>query len=108
MRSMKVFISGRVTGLPRAEAVRNFERGKKICMLNGFNFVSPTDVVDENATPREAMRMLIPMLLKCDAILMLNDYRFSEGAQLELAIVKYINTIHKETVMRIFFEEDLN
>lgn len=108
MRSIKVYIAGKVTGQPRALTLQNFDRGKKLCMMNGYNFVSPPDVVPEDTTPRQAMKSLIPLLVDCDAIIMLNDYKFSEGAMLELAIVKYINETHHKAVIKVFFEEDLN
>lgn len=100
MRSMKVFISGRVTGLPRAEAIRNFDRGKKLLMLNTFNFVNPLDLVPENATPTEAMSICIAELLKCDGILLLDDHKQSEGSQIEKMLAGYCG---KE----IIFEDDL-
>ena len=101
MRSMKVFISGRVTGLPREVAVRNFERGKKICMLNGFNFVSPVDKVPTAATPSQAMKICFNALFDCDAILLLNGHNFSEGSKLEEAVARYCKK-------KIFDEDDLN
>jgi hypothetical protein len=55
MMSTKIYIAGRVTGIPRAEAAHKFERGKKLLMQNGFNYINPMDMVPEDATPKEAM-----------------------------------------------------
>jgi hypothetical protein len=101
MRSYKVFISGRVTGLPRAEAERNFERGKKAILQNGYDYISPLDKVPENASECEAMTILLPLLTKeCDAILLLNDSKFSPGSHVEEKVAKYCKKM-------IFYEDDL-
>jgi hypothetical protein len=100
MRSEKVFISGRVTGLPREEAKRNFERGKKMLLQNTFDFINPLDLVREGATNREAMKILLPILTDCYAILLLNDTKFSEGSQVEECVARYCG-------LQIFYEDDL-
>lgn len=101
MRSYKTYIAGRVTGLPREEAKRNFARGERLLLVNTFDVVNPLALVPEEATPKEAMAICLPALLKCEAILLLDDYKFSEGAQLEEATARYCN-------MQIFYEDDLN
>lgn len=100
MRSLKVFISGKVTGLPRAEAMRNFERGKMLLLQNTFDFVNPLEVVPEGSTDREAMKILLPLLCTCDAILLLSDSKFSGGSHVEETVAKYCK-------LDIFYEDDL-
>ena len=100
MRSLKAFISGRVTGLPRAEAIRNFERGKTMLLDNTYDFVNPLEVVPEGATNKEAMKILLPKLIDCDAILLLSDTKFSEGSQVEETVARYCG-------LQIFYEDDL-
>lgn len=97
---MKIFISGRVAGLPRAEAVRNFERGVKMLMQNTYDFVNPLNIVPEGATDREAMKVLLPLLCDCDGILLLNDSKFSGGSHTEETVAKYCG-------LQIFYEDDL-
>lgn len=102
MSSMKVFISGRVTGLPREEAKRNFERGKKMLLQNNFEYVNPLYMVSESANNSEAMAILLPVLIKdCDAILLMNDTKFSEGSQIEEKVARYCGK-------QIIYEEDLD
>lgn len=99
---MKVFISGRVTGLPREEAVRNFERGERMCLNNTYDFVNPLNLVPEGASNSVAMGILLPILCnQCDGILLMNDHKFSEGSHIEFECAKY-------TGKRIFYEDDLN
>lgn len=101
MRSLKVFISGRVTGLPREEAARNFQRGVKMLLQNTYDYINPLDVVPEGATNREAMKILLPMLTECDGILLLNDNKFSEGSHVEKKLAQYCG-------LQLFYEDDLN
>jgi len=100
MRSTKVFISGRVTGLPRAEAVRNFERGKNLLMQNTYDFVNPLDLVPEGTDNALALKMCLDALFSCDGILLLNDHDFSEGSQIEELVARYWK---KE----FYYEDDL-
>ena len=97
----KVYIAGRVTGLPRDEAAKNFDRGMMHLLKNGFGFVNPLDHVPEGASPIEAMNILLPIVTKCDAILMLTDYKFSEGAQIEKQLARYCG-------LKVFYEDDLS
>jgi len=101
MRSIKVFISGRVTGLPRAEAQRNFERGKMLLLRNTYEYVNPLDQVPDGSTPTESMKILLPLLVDCDGILLLENHKFSEGSQVEEAVARYCQK-------QIFHEDDLN
>lgn len=96
MRSITVFISGPVTGLPRESVIRKFEHGERLLMLNTYNFINPLKHVPEKATQTEAMRILLPKLLKCDAILLLNGYEFSEGSRIEEMLAVYCG-LHRYT-----------
>jgi hypothetical protein len=102
MMSTKIYIAGRVTGIPRAEAAHKFERGKKLLMQNGFNYINPMDMVPEDATPKEAMRLCLPFLLSetCDGILLLDGHEFSEGALIEKQLARYCG-------LQLFNEDDL-
>jgi len=100
MRSMRVFISGRVTGLPRQEAERNFQRAEDLLYLNTFDPVNPLKFVPEDASNKQAMKILLPILCDCDAILLLNDHKFSEGSHIEKKTAQYCG-------LRFFYEEDL-
>ena len=103
MRSLKFFISGRVTGLPREEAIRHFERGEKLLLANTYNFINPLNIVPEGATSAKAMSICLPLICSkdCDGILLLNNSIFSEGSLLEKATAQYCHKL-------IFEEDDLN
>ena len=97
---MKFYIAGRVSGITRVDALINFKRGERTLLANGMDFVNPLRLVKENTTPLEAMRILIPAMLDCDGILLLNDWKFSEGARIEEMLARYAG-------LRIIEEDDL-
>jgi len=97
---MKFYIAGRVSGIPRIDAQNNFFRGENMLLANGIQYVNPMRLVKADATPLEAMRVLIPAMLECDGVLLLNDWKFSEGARIEEMLARYAG-------LRIIKEDDL-
>jgi hypothetical protein len=100
MRSTKVFISGGISGLRPEEAKRNFERGKRMLLQNTYDYINPLEMVPEGATDKEAMKILLPLLMDCDAILLLSDSKFSKGSHVEETVAQYCG-------LQIFYEDDL-
>jgi hypothetical protein len=98
---MKVYIAGRVTGLTREQASRNFSRGEALMRSNNHDPINPLAFVPEGSSPKEAMKTLLPLMLECEAILLLEDWEFSEGAMIESALANY-------SKMTILLEEDFN
>lgn len=96
---MKIYISGKISGLPINEVISTFRSAE--AKIRKFNLtpVSPLD----NGLPFEAqwsdqMGKDIAMLLRCDAIYMLPNWRDSEGATIEYLIAR-------QRRMRIFLAE---
>lgn len=81
---MKVYISGKITGLDRQVAVGNFARAEKILKSKGYEVVNPTRLCTADMDWDEAMKICIAELKKCDAIYMLPDWRESKGAIIEV------------------------
>lgn len=98
---MKVYISGRVSGLPYEDVRRKFARVEAELRASNFMPVNPLDHVSAGISPAEAMKHLVPILLECDAILLLSDWEFSEGARIEAELARYAG-------MTIINEDDLN
>ena len=82
---MKIYISGKITGT--TDYMERFERAEHDLTLRGFEVVNPAK---ENAhfpegTPwKTYMAESLRLLLYCDAIYMLDGWRDSRGATLEL------------------------
>lgn len=95
----KVYIAGKVTGIPHDEAIRKFALAATLVKDAGFEPVNPMEVVnDANASWSGAMKLCIKALMDCDAVFLLPCHWSSTGAKEErrLAIVLGIPT--SETV----------
>lgn len=95
----KIYISGKITGLPIEEVIAKFRAVEVKIRRFGFEPVSPLS----NGLPLEAewadqMGEDIKLLLKSDAIYMMADWQQSEGATLEYLIAR-------QQRMRIFKAE---
>lgn len=91
---MKVYISGKITGKPLDLAVKEF---RAVSMhLHGYSGI--TEVVNpmkevpyvEGKIWEDYMKDDIKLLLDCDAIWMMNDWKDSKGARFEYLIAKKI------------------
>lgn len=87
---MKIYISGQITGLKIDEAKAKFKEGEKVVLEMGETFVNPFDILPQNDeyTWSDYMKADIKALCDCDAILMLDNWKNSEGAKLELHIAE--------------------
>jgi len=84
-REMRIYISGKITGLDRQEAFAKFEAAEYVVGLQGFEPVNPMKEVSEseNKTWAEYMAEDIVLLDQCDGIYMLPCWRDSKGARIE-------------------------
>jgi hypothetical protein len=99
---LTVYISGRVTGEPREGTIKKFEKAAALLHANNMKCINPMEHTLEGDTWAEAMAKLIPLLCRnCDAILMLEDWEYSEGSMIEYQIAKGAK-------MTVLFEEDFN
>lgn len=86
----KIYISGKITGLPITEVIAKFRDAEALVRSHGFDPVSPL----RNGLPFDAewadhIGQDIALLLRCDAIYLLPDYDESEGARIELCIARH-------------------
>ncbi|MGE4345913.1 MAG: DUF4406 domain-containing protein [Flavobacteriaceae bacterium] len=80
----KIYIAGKVTGLPQKEVVEKFEEAQLEIEKQGFYAVNPLEVVgDWNCDWQTAMKRCITALLKCDEAWFLPCWSNSKGALLE-------------------------
>lgn len=84
---MKVFISGKVSGLPYEEAWMNFQMAEERLIEDGYDVVNPLRNGLDPEDPWEAhMKKDIEMLMGCDAIYMMGNWIESRGAKIEIAL----------------------
>lgn len=104
---MKIYISGKISGLDFNDAFDKFEEAEKYVhktyfSLSDARIINPMKLHPEFPKKEWIDYMVtdIAELLTCDAIYMLNCWGQSRGARVEYAIAK-------ELGLKIFFENEM-
>ncbi len=84
----KVYIGGKVTGLPRHQATQLFGTLEKKLQEQGYETVVPLNLVESNMEWQAAMRICIAKLMECDELHLLPNWQDSNGARLERDIAQ--------------------
>ncbi|PWA10950.1 DUF4406 domain-containing protein [Flavobacterium laiguense] len=89
MKSKKIYIAGKVTGLPQDEVYAKFADLQTELQSIGFIVVNPLEVVNDwNATWEEAMKKCLKALIDCDGVYFMPCHTQSVGAMIELQLAK--------------------
>lgn len=105
---MKIYISGKVTGLPYDYVKDKFNSVEELLTEIGFEVVNPlNNGLDKDDMWEKHICKCIEMLLPCDAIYMMNNWVDSIGASIEYDIAnrtsKYIwfesNVLRNNTIL---------
>ena len=84
---MRVYISGKITGLPYDEVVRLFAKGEDDISKMGHEPINPlNNGLVKSATWKEHMVRDIEMLMTCEAIYLLTNWTDSRGARIERGV----------------------
>ena len=84
---MKVYIAGKISGLPIQEAKERFDNAQALLESCGLDPVNPMSKgLPENSTWEQHMVKDIELLLRCDAIYLMDNWGDSRGAQIEYDI----------------------
>ena len=84
---MKIYISGPITGLTYEQAWLNFKTAEEHLIEEGYDVVNPFNNGLDPDDPWEAhMKADIKLLMGCDAIYILSNWKESEGARIEIAL----------------------
>jgi hypothetical protein len=80
----KIYIAGKVTGLPQQEVVDKFAKAQNLLEDSGFEVINPTVLITDYDTPWDlAMKLCVKALMDCQCIYLLADWRSSKGANIE-------------------------
>ena len=85
---MRVYISGKMSGLDKREFKKHFQMAEATLRVHGYDVINPARLNDFNLTYAEFMLIDTTLLTMCDAIYMLNNWRDSNGAKEELALAE--------------------
>lgn len=89
---MKVYISGKISGLPYEEALEKFRKAEEFLKTipEVTEVVNPMTLVpfDTKLTWEDYMVEDLRALFSCDAIYMLDGWIFSRGAKIEKAVAE--------------------
>lgn len=77
---MKVYISGKVTGLPEGDTFVKFSQAAFWLKSRGYEVVNPLDLCSPNWEHGHCMRVCLRALTECDALCLLSDWGDSVGA----------------------------
>ncbi len=96
---MKVYISGKITGLPIEEAKDNFSKVQIKLEEQGYKVVNPLENgLPTNAKWKDHMKADIKLLMDCDTIYLMKNWKDSKGAKVERDIavaLRYYMIIEK-------------
>jgi hypothetical protein len=91
---MKIYISGKITGLPFDEAFKMFENAENELKFRGYEVVNPMKLLHEHNLSWESyMREDLIAMMKCDAIYLLPNYHESKGALIEKQLAETLKFV---------------
>ena len=95
----KIYISGKISGIEK-QARKLFAEAENELKAKGFEPVNPM-IISHNHDKnwRSFIKEDVKALCGCDAIFMLNNWRDSKGATIELSIANYLelDVIHQHS-----------
>lgn len=95
----KIYISGRISGLPIEDVTSKFEAAEAKLKAQGYEVVNPLkNGIPDNATWEVHVAMDVLLLMGCNIIYLLPDWSLSKGATLE-------KNLSELTGKKIIFEE---
>lgn len=85
---IKVYISGRISGLPMDEVTAKFAQAEAEVKAKGATPVNPLNIHTGKGNPEWAdhMKADIKAMMDCDALYVLTDWQQSRGAKIEVQL----------------------
>jgi len=108
---MKIYISGQITGLPYNEVKAKFEKAEMELQAKGYYVVSPLKTGIPYHAPWEVhVSIDIVLLISCDSIYLLPDWKYSKGSTLEKNIAELLgkNMIYEDTTVFVELKQAIS
>jgi len=88
----KIYLSGKITGLPYEEALKKFNLAENIAKTISLEVVNPMTIEHNHDLSWESyMRQGLKAMLDCDSIYMLSNWKDSKGATIERDLAIKLN-----------------
>ena len=81
--SKKIYIAGKVSGLPYVDLTFKFGSVEQTLKEQGYTVINPLNIVLGGEAWEPAMKKCIAALVDCDEVFMLHDWKESPGARME-------------------------
>lgn len=103
---MKIYIAGRITGLPRNEVEAKFDEVREKLVGEGHAVFVPTVLPEyDEVSHGDYMHICYAMIDVCDAVYMQKDWQQSKGARMEL---QYAADFRKEILYEDMTTKEVN
>lgn len=91
MAKKKIYIAGKITGLPLAIAQEKFKEAQKHWESFGYKVINPMELTHEHDRSWNSyMKECIKNLMECDLIFTLENWENSKGALIEESIASKV------------------
>lgn len=88
---MKIFISGKISGLNYHYAFQRFQAAEKRLTQLGFTVVNPMKRCKPHWSWLRCMAVCLWHLIRCTDIYMLDNWKYSRGARIEYWVALKLN-----------------
>lgn len=89
-KQYRIYIAGKVTGLPYQATFNKFLQVEEMLKHLGQEVVNPMRVVTKGTEWQLAMKQCLSELTNCNAIFLIDDWQYSNGARLEYHIANML------------------
>lgn len=91
---MKIFISGKISGLPEKEVKQHFEKAERYLREQGCIPINPLKILANTGLEYEdMMHVCFALIDVCDAVYFLKDFKQSNGSMREMAYAGATNKL---------------